>query len=97
MCASYWNLKVNMDCPKCGKNSDWELQTHFNGGGYGGMCTDYYELHQEVIPLTGITMIMNRDNDWFIDECPKCKEFLDFGADIENGRVRRVFVLKDKE
>ena len=94
MCASYWTLKIKMSCPKCKKNSDWELQTHFNGGDIGGMCVDFYELHQEIVPLKGITMIMDRSTAWFIDSCPKCKEFLDFGADVENGRIRRVFALE---
>ncbi len=94
MCASYWTLRVkDMDCPKCHKKSDWELQTHFNGGGRGGMCDSYYELNELIIPLHGITMTMDRNQDWFIDSCPKCKVFLDFGADVIDGRVVRVFEL----
>jgi hypothetical protein len=93
MCANYWTLKVIMPCPKCGKKNNFEFQTHFMGGGDGGHCDNYYELHQEVIPLKGMTMTMNRDSDWFIDRCPYCETWFDMGADVENGRIRRVFAL----
>ena len=93
MCASYWNLDTKIKCPKCKKISTWNLQTHFNGGEIGGMCMDYYKLKQKIVPLKGITMIMNRKNDWFIGDCPKCEEFFDFGANVESGMVKAIFVI----
>lgn len=94
MCANYWNLKIkDMACPSCKEKSDWELQTHYMGGDEGGICNDYYELHQIAKPLEGKTMIMDRDSDWFIDSCPKCKKFFDFGAEVNNGKIEKIFLL----
>lgn len=93
MCASYWNLDTKIKCPKCKKTSKWNLQTHWFGGDTGLMCLDYYSLGEKIAALNNMTVTLDRSNDWFISDCPKCKAFFDFGAKIEDGIVKEVFII----
>ncbi|MDD5407115.1 MAG: hypothetical protein PHE73_09280, partial [Sulfurovaceae bacterium] len=63
----------------------------------GGMCMNYYKLNEPIVPLFGITMIMDRKTDWFITDCPKCKKIYDYGAEVKKGKVTKIFLLEGGE
>ena len=90
MCNAYWNLRVDVECPKGHRYSD-ELQTHFMGE--PGSCLNYYALGEPVEELQGVTVVLDGRIDAFIGECKDCKAFYDCGAEIIEGRVTRVWAL----
>lgn len=92
MCSKYWNLNTNIKCPKCGKQSMWNLQTHFMGD--DGSCVNEYKLGEKVKELKGVSVLLDGKNDDFIGSCPQCEKFFDFGSNIVKGRVNKVFILK---
>lgn len=96
MCANYWNLKdVHFTCPKCGKETNDTLQTHFMGD---MSCTEYYKIG-DMVPLLGnmtVTLRPIGETVWvddFIGNCGECNAFLDFGAQITDGVVTEVWVI----
>lgn len=93
MCASYWNLDAKIKCPNCGKTNTWNLQTHFMG--YIGSCNHWYKLDEKIDELKGVNVILDGRIDDFIGDCPKCEKFFDLGAEIVDGRVERVWILKE--
>lgn len=95
MCAQYWTIKkAEITCQKCKKTSSWkELQTHFEGGGDGTWCGDYYDLGDKVPELGNMSIILDGENDDFIGTCPECKEYSDIGAEIKNGAVVKMWAL----
>ncbi len=93
MCASYWNLDTKIKCPKCGKITVWNLQTHFMG--YLGSSEHYYKLGEKIHELEGITVLLDgRVND-FNGDCEDCGRLFDVGAEIVKGKVKRVWVLRE--
>ena len=94
MCSQYWNLNIDLTCPKCGKKSEWNLQTHFMG--QIGSCVNYYTLDQQIVELKGVTVKLNGENDDFIGDCEKCGEFFDLGAEIKKGKVMQVHFLEKR-
>lgn len=95
MCSMYWTLNANITCPKCSHNYNGELQTHFMGE--IGSCMNYYNLNQSVDELKGVSVVLDGRNDSFIDECPKCNEFNDYGAKITKGKVKKVWAIEGLE
>ena len=93
MCASYWNLDTKMKCPNCGKTSIWNLQTHFMG--YLGSFSHNYKLNAAIPELKEVSVILDGRIDDFIGDCPKCEKFFDLGAEIINGKVVKVWILKE--
>lgn len=94
MCASYWHLKAMMTCPSCGKTTTWDLQTHFMG--YGGSCGHEYTVGEKVDELEGVSVLLDGRIDDFIGDCPHCETLFDLGAEIVKGRVKRVFILRQR-
>jgi hypothetical protein len=91
MCASYWNLRATVTCPTCATSQLDNLNTHFNGGGAGGMCTDYYELNQAIPPLGDLSGTMGSMKEGFNGWCKKCKHGFDVDAELVNGKIIRVW------
>lgn len=95
MCASYWNLDTKIQCPACGKTTVWNLQTHFMG--YLGSCEHFYKLNEEIDELEGVDVLLNGRIDDFIGDCEKCGKFFDIGAKIVKGKVKKVWILREKK
>jgi hypothetical protein len=95
MCSSYWNLKVEFVCPRCGLTSTDDIQTHFMGE--PGSCVNYYGLGEPVAELQGIaTATLGPDGpDDFIGICGHCVTCFDFGGRIEDGRVIEVWPFRE--
>lgn len=91
MCSQYWNLNTKVKCPNCGKTRVWNLQTHFMGD--IGSCVNEYKLGEKVDELDTVSVVLDGTNDDFIGDCPNCDKFFDFGAEIVEGKVERVFIL----
>lgn len=96
MCAQYWTIKkAEITCGKCNQTSEWdELQTHFEGGGDGTWCNDFYDLGDKVPELGNMTVTLNGENDSFIGTCPKCEKWGDLGAEIKDGAVIKMWYLQ---
>lgn len=95
VCSAYWNLEAQVSCRKCGHVYTDDLQTHFMGE--WGSCENYYEIDEPVEELKGVSVILNGENDDFISICPECKEAGDFGAEIVQGKVVRVWSLPSRD
>lgn len=106
MCAAYWAVIVtDLRCPGCGKIDDWELQTHFMG--YDGTSALHFDIGQPVPLLHGMTVrmrggYMDPDEDDgseiaedFISDCPACRKFFHFGAEVVGGAIMSVFPLEE--
>lgn len=66
------------------------LQTHFMGDlSYG----QHYAVGDVVPLLEGVTVTLDGRIDRFIGGCHDCLNFIDFGAEIVEGRVVRVWPL----
>ena len=89
----YWNLNTKMKCPGCGKISLWNLQTHFMGK-YGSYRHNY-KLKQRIPELRGTTVLLDGKIDDFAGDCIECNRFFDIGAEIVNGSVERIFILRE--
>lgn len=94
MCASYWNLDTKIKCPACGQTAVWNLQTHFMG--YLGSCEHFYKLNAEIDELKGIDVLLDGRIDDFIGDCEKCGRFFDIGAKIVKGKVKKVWILSER-
>lgn len=92
MCAMYWNLNAKIVCPYCGKRSLWNLQTHFMGD--FGSFEHEYKLGEDVPELKSVSVVLDGRIDDFIGDCIKCGRFYDVGAEIVEGKVKRVWILK---
>ena len=90
MCTEYWNLRADVRCP-VGHELSGDLQTHFMGD--GGSCLYHYDMGEPVQELEGITVTLDARNDSLIAECKVCPAFYDFGAEIVEGRVMRVWYM----
>jgi len=89
MCADYWTIrKATANCPKCGEQEFSNLQTHDYGGDDGLMCSDYYDVGEQIPALKAITGPVV-----FIAHCPNCKEFIDMAADLTDGIVSNITAL----
>ncbi|MDO8618591.1 MAG: hypothetical protein Q7R49_01445 [Candidatus Daviesbacteria bacterium] len=89
----YWNLDTEMKCPKCGKTTLWNLQTHFMGdlGSFGHP----YKLGEKIQALGNMTILLDGKINDFTGDCDKCGRFFDVGAEIVDGIVIRVWVLNE--
>jgi len=92
MCASYWNFEAKMTCPRCGETTTWEMQTHFMG--YVGSCENHYTIGETIPELQGVSVRLDGRIDDFSSDCPKCDAIFDVGAEIMEGKVIEVFILK---
>ena len=93
MCAQYWNLIATVTCPFCGETFEDNLQTHFMGD-YS--FDQYYHLNEDVPLLKGIDAVLDGHLDSFIGahDCDLSNgKMIDFGARIEQGQVKEVWVL----
>ena len=90
MCSAYWNLNTKLNCPACGKNGLWNLQTHFMGD--FGSCLNQYKLGQKIKELSNATVSLDGE-EGFCGDCPYCKKFFDLGGEINKGKVVKVFFL----
>jgi hypothetical protein len=88
MCAEYWNLRADVRCP-VGHELSGDLQTHFTGD--DGSSHYHYGLGERVKELEGITVTLDGRNDDFIGECTTCHAFYDYGAEIVEGKVIRLW------
>lgn len=95
MRTKYWNLNTRIKCPNCGKNSMWNLQTHFMGD--FGSCLNEYKLNEKVKELGNISVTLDGKNDDFIGSCDYCDKYYDFGADIKESRVEKVYLLQNQD
>src|SRR5438105_154075 len=95
MCASYWNLNAKMTCLSCGKTTTWALQTHFMGD--FGSYSHVYTLEETIPELESVSVRLDGRIDDFIGHCPKCKALFDVGAEIVEGKVTEIFILKQVE
>ena len=93
MCSMYLTLDAKVNCPKCGEVKTWDLQTHFMG--YMGSCQHYYKLGEKIDELENISVILDGKIDDFAGDCPNCDAMFDLGAEIIDGRVKKVFILKE--
>lgn len=91
MCSLYWNLNTKLTCPDCGKESLWNLQTHFMGD--FGSCINKYKLDQKVDELKDVTVSLDGKEEGFCGHCSQCHKFFDFGGEINNGKVTKVFFI----
>lgn len=93
MCSAYWTITdINFTCPSCKEVSVIDLQTHFMGE--VGSCSNYYKLFEHVPELRNMSVTLEDD---FIGDCPKCKNFFDFGAEISDGMVISTSVVENYE
>jgi len=96
MCAQYWNLRdVKFICPHCGAATEDTLQTHFMGD---FSYNQYYAIGEKVPLLGNMTVTLrpvgaDKWIDDFIGNCGKCDEMVDFGAQITDGVVEKVWVI----
>jgi hypothetical protein len=93
MCAQYWNLIATVTCPSCGETFEDNLQTHFMGD---FSFDQFYRLNENVPLLKGIDVVLDGHPDSFIGAhwCDASNgEMIDFGARIEKGQVKEVWVL----
>lgn len=95
MCSMYWNLVTMVKCPHCGKRYKGDLQTHFMGS--AGSCVNYYKLKEPVAELGDMSVTLDGNLDSFIEQCPRCEKFIDYGAKIIKGKVLKVWPLMSKE
>lgn len=93
MCASYWNLDTKIKCPKCGKTTLWNLQTHFMGE--FGSYAHVYKLGEKIPELEGVDVTLDGRIDDFNGDCEECGKFFDVGAEIVEGAVKRVWILEE--
>ena len=94
MCSMYWNLNTRIICPECRKKELWNLQTHFMGD-YGS-CINNYKLKENIPELKKVSVILDGRIDDFIGDCSNCGKFYDFGAEIIEGKVMKVWILNKK-
>lgn len=71
------------------------MQTHFMGD--FGSCINRYKLGETVPELKRVSVILDGENDDLIGDCPSCDAFFNFGAEINKGKVTKLFVLKEIE
>ncbi len=96
MCTMYWNLKAWFNCPKCGDESDVELQTHWLG--CAGSCVNHYGLGERVEELKGIPeAVLDGENDRFAGICGVCGARIGFGARIVDEAVVEVWPIAFRE
>ena len=91
MCSAYWSLKTELSCPKCEKTDVWDLQTHFMGE--FGSCINEYKLGQKVEELKNVTVSLDGKNESFCGSCSGCNKFFELGAEINKGKVTKVFFV----
>lgn len=91
----YWTLYAKVKCPKCGNTKTWDLQTHFMG--YMGSCQHYYKIGKKVDELESVSVVLDGKIDDFIGDCPSCDAMFDLGAEIIDGKVGKVFILKESK
>ena len=65
--------------------------------GYPGSCDHEYALEEAVEELQGVTVLLDGRIDGFTGTCPTCEALFDIGAEIVDGKVKRVFLLKRVE
>jgi len=94
VCSRYWNLNTKVKCPNCGNKSVWNLQTHFMGD--FGSCLNEYKLNEKVKELGNMSVTLDGNNDDFIGDCDDCGKFFDFGAEIKEGMVDKVYLLQNQ-
>jgi hypothetical protein len=92
MCLSYWNLKATLLCQVCGKKGTWRLQTHFMG--YPGSYEHEYALGETIPELQGVSVLLDGRMAAFSGDCPNCEALFEVGAEIIDGKVRRLFFLR---
>src|SRR2546428_5351827 len=95
MCSQYWHLKASMRCPVCDKETVWDFTTHFMGD--IGSYSHEYGLGNTVDELKGVTVLLDGRIDALTGECPHCEAVFDVGAEIVDGKVTRVFPLRQVE
>ncbi len=89
----YWNLDTKIKCPGCGKTTLWNLQTHFMGD--WGSYSHVYKLGEEIPELEGVNVALDGRIDEFKGDCEKCGRLFTIGADIVEGKVTKVWILKE--
>lgn len=95
ICSSYWHLKATMLCPACGKENVWDFTTHFIGD--VGSYMHEYMPGKDVDELKGVTVLLDGRIDALTGECPHCEALFDVGAEVVDGKVTRVFILRQVE
>lgn len=60
-----------------------------------GSFQNNYKLGEKVAELKGVTVLLDGSIDDFIGDCDNCGSFFDIGAKILDGRVAKVFILKE--
>jgi hypothetical protein len=95
MCSRYWYLNASMQCPACGKETMWDFTTHFLGD--VGSYEHAYRLGEAVDELKGVTVLLDGRINALTGECPHCEAVCDSGAEIVEGKVVRVFPLRQVE
>jgi ribosomal protein L37AE/L43A len=95
MCAHYWQVRVPLTCPVCGKKDTWDITTHFMGE--VGSYEHEYTLGEPIPQLRGVSVVLDGRIDACIGECPHCEALFTLGATIVHGQVKTVFFLKREE
>jgi len=73
----------------------WDFTTHFLGD--VGSYEHAYRLGEAVDELKGVTVLLDGRINALTGECPHCEAVCDSGAEIVEGKVVRVFPLRQVE
>jgi len=73
----------------------WDFTTHFLGD--VGSYEHEYRLGEAVDELKGVTVLLDGRINALTGECPHCEAVCDSGAEIVEGKVVRVFPLRQVE